>query len=94
MPAKKIMRHASGRKALRQSLVRKAHNYQVRNRLRTLYTSTVQALKEKNLEKAKSHFLLVQSAWTKAAHRNIIHKNAARHRIARLSSQLAALAKG
>ncbi len=90
---KKTMRHASALKAHRQSLAHKAQNYKVRSRLRTLISNVLKAIKDKNKEAAKASFVLAQSAWNKAGHRNIVHKNAAKNRISRLSSQLAALAK-
>ena len=69
MAQKKIMRHASGRKALRQSEAHRAQNTSVRNRVRTLTTSVIKEIEAKNLDAAKTKFLAAQSAWQKAAQR-------------------------
>lgn len=93
MATKKIMRHASGLKAHRQSLKRQAQNYQVRSRVRTLTNGVLKAIGEKNIELAKKGFLEAQSAWKKAANKGVFHENAASRTISRLASRLAVLAK-
>ena len=93
MANKKIMRHASGRKALRHSIVRQAANVQVRSRVKTLTAHVIRDIKAKNVEAAKTSFKIAQAAWQKAAKRNIVSRNAASRKIARLASQIAALTK-
>lgn len=91
--AKKTMRHASALKAKRQNIVRKASNSQTRNRIRTLTKSVLKAVTEKNNTLAQSKFKEAQSAWQKAAKRNIFHKNTAGRQIAKMASRLAVLSK-
>ena len=93
MPAKKIMRHASGLKAHRKSLARKEQNFKIRSTVRTLSKSVLKAVSEKNADAAKTAFREAQAAWQKAAKRGIFHKNAASRSISRLASRVAALAK-
>ena len=93
MAQKKIMRHASGRKALRQSEARRAQNTSVRNRVRTLTSSVLKEIEAKNLDGAKAKFIAAQSAWQKAARRGIVTANAASRKISRLAARLATLAK-
>lgn len=93
MAQKKIMRHASGRKALRQSEAHRAQNTSVRNRVRTLTTGVIKEIEAKNVAAAKTKFLLAQSAWQKAARRGIVTANAASRKISRLASRIATLAK-
>lgn len=92
MAQKKIMRHASGRKALRQSEAHRAQNTAVRNRVRTLTSSVLKEITAKNVEGAKSKFAAAQSAWQKAARRGIVTANAASRKISRLASRISALA--
>ena len=91
--AKKIMRHASGLKAHRKSLVRQQQNYQVRHRLRTLTNSVLEAIGQKNADAAKKAFILVQSEWSRAAQRGVYHSNVAARKMSRLAARMAVLAK-
>jgi small subunit ribosomal protein S20 len=91
MANKKIMRHASGLKAHRKSVVRQAANYNVRHKLRTLTNSVIQAIGQKNVEAAKKAFVEVQSEWSKAAQRGVFHGNVAARKVSRLASRLASL---
>jgi small subunit ribosomal protein S20 len=93
MPNKKTMRHASALKAHRQSLARKAQNYKVRSRLRTLSSNVSKAIAAKNAEGAKKEFIRMQAEWNKAAHKGIFHRNAAARVVSRLASRIAALSK-
>lgn len=93
MAQKKTMRHASGRKALRQSEAHRAQNTSVRNRVRTLTTSVLKEITAKNIDAAKSKFVIAQSAWQKAAKRGIVTANAASRKISRLATQIAGLKK-
>lgn len=91
MAQKKTMRHASGKKALRQSEAHRAQNTSVRNRVRTLTSAVVKEIEAKNLDGAKAKFLTAQSAIQKAARRGIVAANAASRRIGRLAAKIAAL---
>ena len=91
MAQKKIMRHASGRKALRQSEAHRAQNTSVRNHVRTLTSSVIKEIEAKNLTAAKTQFAAAQSAWQKAARRGIVTQNAASRKISRLASRIATL---
>ena len=93
MAQKKTMRHASGKKALRQSVARRAQNMTVRNKVRTLTGYVLKELDAKNLDGAKTKFKAAQAALQKAAKRGIVAKNAASRKISRLSARIAALAK-
>ena len=94
MAKKKTMRHASALKAKRQNVARKADNFQVRSKVRTLTNSVMKAISEKNLDQAKTQFKKAQSAWRKSAKSNIFHINTASRQIARMASRLSKLAKG
>ncbi len=87
------MRHASGLKAHRKSLVRQEANYKVRHRLRTLTNSVLAAIGQKNAEAAKKAFIEVQSEWSKAARRGVYHANVAGRKMSRLADRMAVLAK-
>ena len=91
MAQKKTMRHASGKKALRQSEAHRAQNTSVRNRVRTLTNAVIKEIEGKNAAAAKAKFITAQSAIQKAARRGIVAVNAASRRISRLASKIAAL---
>jgi small subunit ribosomal protein S20 len=91
MAQKKIMRHASGRKALRQSEAHRAQNTSVRNRVRTLTASVLKEIEAKNVAAAKTKFAAAQSAWQRAARRGIVTANAASRKISRLASRISQL---
>lgn len=91
MAKAKSKRHASALKAHRKSLVRKAFNYQVRSRVRTLTAKVLKDITAKNKEAAKTSFKLAQSAWQKAAKTGIFNKSAAARKIGSLASKIAAL---
>ncbi|OVE77091.1 30S ribosomal protein S20 [bacterium F11] len=88
------MRHASALKAKRQNIERRNHNFKIRHQVRTLTKNVLKAISEKNVDKAKNQFRIAQSAWKKAANRNIVHQNAANRQISRLADRIALLAKG
>jgi len=90
-PKKKIMRHASGLKALRQSIVRRDQNFKVRSEVRTLTKNVLKAIADKKADLAKTAFLKAQAAWQRASNRGIFHKNAAKRNIGKMASRLAAL---
>ena len=90
-PKKKIMRHASGLKAHRQSLIRRDQNFKVRSAVRTLTKNVLKAIADKKQEVAKAGFKAAQAAWQKASSRGIFHKNVAKRNIAKMASRLAAL---
>lgn len=89
----KVKRHASALKAKRQALARKAHNYQVRSRVRTLTGKVLKEIAAKNADAAKAAFRVAQSAWQKAAKRGIFPKAAASRKISALASRISALSK-
>ena len=91
MAQKKIMRHASGLKALRQAEARRTQNTAVRNRVRTLTSGVLKEIEAKNLSGAKTKFAEAQSAWQKAAQRGIVTANSASRKISRLAARIAAL---
>jgi small subunit ribosomal protein S20 len=93
MAKPKTMRHASALKAHRKSLVREAQNFKVRSKVRTLTSSVLKAIQDKNLDVAKTRFSEAQSAWQKAAKRGIFHANVAARKIAHMSSRLHAATK-
>jgi len=93
MANKKTMRHASATKAKRQNIARRAPQFDIRNRVRTLTKAVLAAIREKKLDIAKTRFKEAQSEWQKAAKSNIFHRNAASRQISKMASQLAQLEK-
>lgn len=93
MAQKKTMRHASGKKALRQSRARRTQNVAVRQRVRTLTASVVREIEAKNFEGASAAFKTAQSALQKAAKRGVVATNAASRRISRLAARIAGVKK-
>jgi len=93
MAQKKTMRHASGKKALRQSEAHRAQNTAVRNKVRTLTNYVIKEIEAKNADAAKTKFKAAQAALQKAARRGIVASNAASRKISRLAARIASLAK-
>lgn len=87
------MRHASALKARRQNELRRVHNYQVRNAVRTLTKKVFKAIEEKKTDLAVTLFKEAQSAWKRASHRHIFHKKAADRHVSRMASRLSGLLK-
>jgi small subunit ribosomal protein S20 len=90
----KTKRHASALKASRKAEIRKASNYQVRSKVRTLTANVLKAVRAKELEAAKVAFRTAQSAWQKAAKSKIFNRHTASRKIGHLAARIAALAKG
>src|SRR5438552_3792784 len=90
---KKTMRHASGVKALRQSWKHADQNRQVRSSIRTAAQRVVEAVAAKNAPEAQKRLSEASSAWARAAHRHVIHQNAASRKIERLSRLVHALGR-
>jgi small subunit ribosomal protein S20 len=88
---KKVMRHASALKAHRKSLARKADNYQVRSKVRTLTQNVLKAIQSGDAKAAKEKFLVAQSAWQKAAKKGVFHANAAARKIGNLATRIASI---
>ena len=93
MAQKKTMRHASGKKALRQSEAHRAQNASVRNKVRTLTNYVIKEIEAKNADAAKTKFKAAKAALQKAARRGIVASNAASRKISRLAARIASLAK-
>jgi small subunit ribosomal protein S20 len=93
MANKKTMRHASAQKALRQAIVASEENRQTKSSIRTAAQRVVEAVSAKNAAVAKEKLVLAASAWSRAAHRGVIHSNTASRKIGRLSKLVHTLAK-
>ncbi len=89
----KTLRHASALKANRQAKARQIQNYKVRSQVRTLTNQFTKLISEKKADAAKAHFIVVQSAWQRAAKKGIFSKNSASRKISIFASQLASLKK-
>ena len=83
-------KHASAVKAHRQSLKRRAHNRQLRSRLRTALKEIRAAAGERDGVEARAAVRETVSLIDKMAGKGIIHRNAAARYKARLHSRLTA----
>ena len=90
----KTKRHASALKASRKAELRKASNYQVRSKVRTLTANVLKAIRAKDVTAAKAAFKTAQSAWQKAAKSKIFNRHTASRKIGHMAGRIAALAKG
>ncbi len=93
MANKKTMRHASAQKAMRQAHVAAEENRQTKSAIRTAAQRVLEAVAAKNAALAKEKLVLAASAWSRAAHRGVIHSNAASRKISRLSKLVHSVAK-
>jgi small subunit ribosomal protein S20 len=93
MANKKTMRHASALKALRQARVETENNRQTRSAIRTAALRVIEAVAAKKADQAKERLVQAASAWSRAAHRGVIHSNTASRKIGRLSKLVHSLAK-
>lgn len=84
----------SAKKAMRQAAVRRARNFPVRSELKTLIKKELLLVKEGKVEEAKKLLPEVYSIIDTACKKNIIHKNNASRKKARLAKALAAIDKG
>ena len=84
----KTGRHTSALKELRKSKKRHKHNVLVKTKIKTLIKQLNLALKQKDLEKAKSLLRKTFSALDKAGQRKVIHQNKANRKKARLAKKL------
>jgi ribosomal protein S20 len=94
MAKAKTKRHASALKASRKAEVRKAFNYQVRSKVRTLTANVLKAVRAKEVDAAKKAFKIAQSAWQKAAKSKIFNRHTASRKIGHLAARIEKLAKG
>lgn len=82
---------ASAKKALRQSLKRRAHNLRYKNKIKALIKEMRSLILQKKTEDAKKLLPQVHKILDKAAKEKVIKKNTAsrkKSRLARLVSQL------
>ncbi len=79
---------------MRQAAVRRARNFPVRSELKTLIKKELLLVKEGKVEEAKKLLPEVYSIIDTACKKNIIHKNNASRKKARLAKALAAIDKG
>lgn len=86
-------RHKSAMKQYRQSLKRQAQNREVRSSMRTEVRKLREAVAAKDVAIAQTRLRTTAKSLTKAATKKVIHRNAASRTIARLSKQVAAIAK-
>lgn len=78
----------SAYKELRKGKKRHARNIAALSKTKTLVKQFNALLSENKLEEAKKFLGKVSSAFSKATSKNIIHKNTASRRVARLSKRL------
>ncbi len=79
---------------MRQAAVRRARNFTVSCELKTLIKKELLLVKEGKVEEAKKLLPEVYSIIDTACKKNIIHKNNASRKKARLAKALAAIDKG
>lgn len=79
---------ASAKKALRQSVKRKAQNMRRKNKFRVLVKEFRKAINAKNFDKAKQMLPSIYKALDKAAKTNAIKKNMASRNKSRLTKLL------
>lgn len=79
---------------MRQAAVRRARNFPVRSELKTLIKKELLLVKEGKVEEAKKLLPEVYSIIDTACKKNIIHKNNASRKKARIAKALAAIDKG
>ena len=82
-------RTKSALKANRQNIKRRAHNRELRSRLRTALKAIRASLDAKDLEGAKSALSATVSIVDKMATKGIIHRNTAGRYKSRISARLA-----
>lgn len=83
-------KNASALKAHRQNLKRRAHNRQLRSRLRTGLKAIRALLAEGDLEGARARFGPTQALVDRMAAKGIIHRNTAARYKSRLAAKLKA----
>jgi small subunit ribosomal protein S20 len=88
----KTGRHTSPIKELRKTNSRNAHNRVIKRDLRLIAKQVELAIAGKNAEEAKKLLPKCFSVWDKAVKINLIHKNVASRKKARLSAKIAKLA--
>lgn len=80
--------HKSAKKRMRQSAKRNEHNKKYRTRLRTYVNKFEQAIEAGELDEAEEILRDVESAYDRAASKNVIPKERASRKIGRLKSDL------
>ncbi len=80
------------RKRARQSEKRRQHNTSLKSMMRTYIKRVINALEDKQAEKAKEAFTVAIPVLDKMANKGLIHKNKAARTKSRLNAQIKALA--
>jgi len=83
----------SAKKRLRQSLKRRARNRYYVRRMKTESKKVLEAVAQKDLERAKEQLKIAMKWIERAAARGAIHKNEAARRQSRVASAVAKLEK-
>ncbi|MEM9585772.1 MAG: 30S ribosomal protein S20 [Planctomycetota bacterium] len=78
----------SAKKRLRQNEVRRLRNRVVKSNMRGQIRKVHEAVKAGDHEKAQAEFRVAAKKLDRAAHRNIIHKNAAARTKSRLNAMI------
>ena len=86
-------RHPSALKRNRQNEKRRAHNREIRSRMRTQIRKAQEAIAAKDVPAADAELRSAVKELTKAASKGVIHRNAASRRVSRLSTKVSALKK-
>ena len=86
-------RHPSAIKRHRQSLKRQERNRAIRSRVRTDVRKVREAVAQGDTTAAEGTLRVAITGLSKAASKGALHRNAAARRVARLSKQVAALAR-
>ncbi len=82
---------ASARKRARQAVKRRAHNVELRSRMRTSLKKVLKAIHAGNKDEAQASFKAAVPMIDSSANKGLIHKNkAARHK-SRLNARIKAL---
>lgn len=84
-------RHPSAIKRHRQSLKRRARNQSVRTHVRKVLRTLREVIENKEVDAAEKELRTVMRTLDKAVSKGVLPRNSASRRVARLSSQVAAL---
>lgn len=87
----KTGRHTSALKEARKAEKRTAMNAAMKSKIRALAKKVEAAVKAKDVEAAKAALKKAFSEWDKAQKKNVIHKNAAANKKAKLAKKVASM---
>ena len=84
-------RYASGRKALRQNVVRRLKNREERSAIRTYVKKATKALEAGKKEECQAAYAAMASALDKGVKHGLVHKNTAARKKSRIARKIQAI---